>query len=103
MPFGLNEPDHAAICRVLANHPQVDKVLIYGSRALGTHRPGSDIDLVFLGNGLNVPELSRIEADLDDLLLPYTFDIALLQSIENADLRSHIQRVGKIFYNRSQG
>lgn len=74
--------------------------MLYGSRAKGTHRNGSDIDLTLLGDRLTYSLLSRIETEIDDLLLPYTLDLSLYSSIDNADLIDHIQRVGKLFYQR---
>ncbi len=100
MPFGLSDADHAAICRVFEKHSCIEKVVIYGSRALGRNRVGSDLDLAFFGDNLTVQDLSKIECDLDDLLLPYTFDIVVFEKIENVDLVAHIERAGKSFYLR---
>lgn len=72
--------------------------MLYGSRAKGNYRNGSDIDLVLMGVDLNRRQLAAIESQLDDLLLPYSLDIALFQEINNADLVDHINRVGIVFY-----
>jgi predicted nucleotidyltransferase len=97
MPFGLSDADHARVCRVFEEHSAIEKVLIYGSRALARNREGSDIDLALFGSEITFRDLSAIENDPDDLLLPYTFDIAVFKATENADLRCHIERVGKEF------
>jgi len=59
----------------------------------------TDIDLTLKGGKLNLKVLNRISLDLDDLFLPYTFDISIFHQIDNPDLIEHIQRVGEIFYS----
>ena len=95
---GLCEKDIAAICAVFTAFPKIEKVILYGSRAKGNYRVGSDIDLTLQGTSLNYSDLVAIDEKLDDLLLPYTIDLSLLHQIENNDLIDHIRRVGKIFY-----
>ncbi|RMF46126.1 MAG: nucleotidyltransferase domain-containing protein, partial [Deltaproteobacteria bacterium] len=70
MIYGLEDDVIARIRAVLARYPQVDKALIYGSRALGTGRPGSDIDLALFGKHIDLQLVNRISNDLDDLMLP---------------------------------
>ena len=72
---------------------------MYGSRAKGNYRPGSDIDLTLKGRGINLEQLNAISNDLDDLLLPYTFDLSIFHHITNRELLGHIERVGKVFYS----
>ncbi len=90
----------ASIKQIFANHPQISKVILYGSRAKGNYRSGSDIDFTFFGEGLNQSIMNKVSCELDDLLLPYTFDLSIFQHIENPDLIAHIERVGKVFYSR---
>ncbi|MCF8358302.1 MAG: nucleotidyltransferase domain-containing protein [Prolixibacteraceae bacterium] len=75
--------------------------MIYGSRAMGNFKAGSDIDLVIIDNGLEFSELLKLENQLDDLLLPYKIDISLKRQISNEKLLEHINRVGKVFYKRN--
>ena len=96
--FGLKPHTISAIQRVFARHPRVERAVLYGSRAKGNYRPGSDIDLTLFGESLTYADLCRIETEIDDLLLPYTLDLSLYAQIENADLREHIRRVGLVFY-----
>lgn len=88
------------IKNILTAFPQVETVIIYGSRAKENYRPGSDIDLTFKGNNLNLGILNKISLQIDDLLLPYTFDLSVFDHIDNDDLLDHIERVGKVFYQR---
>jgi predicted nucleotidyltransferase len=102
MPFGLNESDTRRICDVFAEHAKIDKVVIYGSHAMETHRPSSDIDLAFFGAELTESDMSEVAEDLDNLLLPYSFDITLFAQIDNKDLLARIERAGKIFFRVNQ-
>jgi len=98
MQYGLSEFQFGQIVNVFANNKDVDKVILYGSRAKGTQKPYSDIDITILGDNLNLSVLQKIEIELDDLLLPYRFDVSLYNSIDNNDLVEHIKRVGKTIY-----
>ena len=101
MRFGLDEKTIQRITSVLARYPQVEKALLYGSRAKGTYKTGSDIDLTLLGDeALTLEILYRIMDDLDDLLLPYSFDLSLFHDIEDPEVVEHIQRVRKVFYEK---
>ncbi len=73
--FGLSDKTIELIREVFSKHPQVEKAVLYGSRAKGNYRPGSDIDLTLLGESLNLTELQKIELELDDLMLPYKIDL----------------------------
>jgi predicted nucleotidyltransferase len=97
MKFGLKESDIELIKKVFSNYPEDEKVILYGSRAKGTYKPASDIDLTLLGDKLNLTTLQKIEIDLDDLLLPYFFDVSIFNQISNPDLVEHIERVGVNF------
>lgn len=83
-----------AILRVLDAHPRVEQAVIFGSRAKGTQRTGSDIDLALVGKALQFDDLLRLEGELDDLMLPWRIDLLLLDRVENPALREHIARVG---------
>ena len=80
----------------------IDIVCLYGSRAKGNYRHGSDIDLTIMGEKLSSSQLLKVEIELDDLLLPYKIDLSLFRKIQNKDLVDHIQRVGIDFYRRQR-
>ena len=91
------------ICTVLTRYPQVEKAVLYGSRAKGSHRIGSDIDLTLHGGAeLTLRVRHRIAVELDDLLLPYMIDLSIFSDIGDPDLIEHIQRVGTVFFERQQ-
>ncbi|HBN09040.1 MAG TPA: hypothetical protein DD435_10470 [Cyanobacteria bacterium UBA8530] len=98
MKYGLPEATVEKIRAVFAQHPQIRQVILYGSRAKGNFRNGSDIDLAIRGEALGYQQLLEVENQLDDLLLPYKIDLSLLHNIEDPDLLSHIARVGVVFF-----
>jgi predicted nucleotidyltransferase len=101
--IGLPAAAVTAIRQVLASHPEVEAAILYGSRALGRHRPASDIDLTLLGPAISADVLARVDADLDDLLLPWIIDLSAYSAIRHPALLDHIQRAGVALYRRSDG
>ena len=99
--YGLNATVIQKIQTVFAHYPSIETALLYGSRAMGTYHNGSDIDLTFLGKTLTADVLYRLDDELDDLLLAYSFDLSLHQEIDNPSLLDHIQRVGRVFYQKN--
>ncbi len=100
--YGLPPETVRRIREVLARHPEVEEAILYGSRAKGTHRPGSDIDLAIKGETIGLEQLNRIANELDDLLLPYRIDLSILHHIDNPELLEHIERVGRILYSHGR-
>ena len=100
MQYGLKKETVKKINTIFARYEEVEEAVLYGSRAKGNYKPGSDVDLTLKGKQLNLKLLNKISLDLDDLLLPYTFDLSIYHHITASDLIEHIERVGKIFYNR---
>jgi predicted nucleotidyltransferase len=96
--FGLSDQTRLSIQQVFARYPTIQQVIIYGSRAKGNYRPGSDIDLTLLSNAIENTVLSRVLVDLDELNTPYLMDVSIFEKIESQDLIEHIQRVGQVFY-----
>lgn len=96
--FGLSDINKDKINNVFARFPSISKVVIYGSRAKGNYKVGSDIDLMLFGKNLTHKELLHIYFELDELLTPYQFDLSLYSQVESNDLLEHVSRIGKIFY-----
>lgn len=88
---------------LFALYPDIEKVVVYGSRALGNCKEGSDIDLTIVGKALHRKQLNRIILALDDLMLPWQIDLSLFHDIDNAELVDHIQRVGCDLYVKGEG
>ena len=98
---GLSSLTIEKLHSVFAAHRDIERVVLYGSRAKDTYRPGSDIDMMIVGRALDTSDLLRIETAIDDLLLPYPVDIALLHRVTNVDFIDHIERVGVTLYSRA--
>jgi predicted nucleotidyltransferase len=100
MRFGLSDIVVSRIIQVFTQFPQVEKVILYGSRAKGNYKKGSDIDLVIEGNNITISCLAKIRNAIDDLLLPYTVDLCVFETIDNPSLIEHINRVGIVLYKK---
>jgi predicted nucleotidyltransferase len=88
------QPAELEIIRaVFARHPEIIAVKLFGSRAKGTQRPESDVDLALWGD-VDALAAEAIAAELDDLPLPYQYDVKPFASITLQSLRDHIERVG---------
>ena len=98
--FGLSDKTLDCLKSVFVKYPEIKEVIIYGSRAKGNYRVGSDIDLTLKGEGLTLSLLLKIENELDDLLLPYKIDLSIYDKIDSAAVKEHIDRVGAVFYKR---
>ena len=96
--YGLKEIHIHKIQSVFVQYGNIEKAILYGSRAKGNYRTGSDIDLTLVGENLDLTTLLKIENELDDLLLPYKIDLSIYHKIENTDLTEHIRRVGIVIY-----
>lgn len=99
--FGLSQTTLDKLDSVFRRHRAIESVVLYGSRAKGCHRPGSDIDLTIKGGLLEFGELMNIEDQIDDLMLPYTVDLSQYRQLANPDLIAHIDRVGQVLYARA--
>ena len=104
MKFGLSGSVIQKLHSVFAKHPEISKVVLYGSRAKGNYKTGSDIDLTLFGDEaddvLTSEILSKITEEIDDLLLPYTLDLSIFKQLSKTEFIDHIKRVGVVFYQK---
>ena len=98
--FGLTQKTLNELSRIFSRQLKIEKVVIYGSRAKGNFKNGSDIDLTIHGKELNTDDLLRLQNQLEDLDLPYKIDLSLFHQIENPELKNHIERVGSLIYQK---
>jgi len=101
MRFGLDENIIEKINSVFTAFPQVERAVIYGSRVKGNYKPASDIDITLMGKGFSKYTLAEIEFKIDDLLLPYKFDLSIYNDITNPEFKDHIDRIGVMFYEKA--
>ena len=100
MKFGLSDSTIDKLQEVFRRYAEVDEVIIYGSRAKGNFRNGSDIDITVKGNRINRKIMSSIWQDIEDLNFPYKVDLSDFQVLNTPDLSDHIERVGKVLYRK---
>lgn len=100
--FGLSERALQLLRTAFSANLGIERAIVYGSRAKGNFRPGSDIDVMLDGRALTSTDLLRIETVLDDLMLPWNIDLCLLSDIHNPALLDHIQRCGKLLWARTE-
>jgi predicted nucleotidyltransferase len=99
MDYGLSQNTINNIVNIMQQYPAIETAILYGSRAKGTFKSTSDIDIVLKGEDVNLTTLSSVSIKLDDLLLPNKFDLSIYHHIDNQELSDHISRVGKTLYH----
>jgi predicted nucleotidyltransferase len=99
--FGLPDQAVQSLINLFRLHPTIKQVILYGSRAMGSHRIGSDIDLCLIAPTLTLTEKLLLENQMDELLLPWKMDVTIKHKIDNASLLDHINRVGVVLYENS--
>ena len=100
--YGMTDDELDLLCSLFARQREIERVILYGSRARGTHKPFSDVDITLLGVGLTRSHLSRLMADIDESSLPYFFDISLFSKLTNPDLIEQIEQTGVVLYQRGE-
>jgi len=101
--FGLYQSDIACIVHILQQHPEVAKGYVIGSRAMGSYRHGSDVDLVLQGETLTFAIASRISYLLnEETKMPYQFDVINYNTVRNTELIDHIESAGELFYTKDR-
>jgi len=101
MKFGLGTADIKQITAVLIVFPEIQQALIFGSRAMGNYKNGSDVDLALKGEDITHEIISAVKYRLnEETTLPYFFDVVHYETLKNEDLKSHIDEFGKALFER---
>ena len=96
--IGLTPKELEILQNVFKKFDDIKEVILFGSRALGTHKTASDIDLAIKGN-VNINTLSKLKYTLEeDTNLPYFFDVVIYDNLENMELKKHIDEFGKVIF-----
>ena len=97
--FGLSEKSMEIIRGIYSQFPQIKSVILYGSRAKGNFKPGSDIDMTIVAApSFDFSALAKVNMMFHESSLPYLYDISDFTKLTNPDLIEHIKRCGKVIY-----
>ena len=102
MPYGLKDIELEKLSNVFAANERIERVVLYGSRAKGNYKPFSDVDITLDGAELTHTDLNRISLAIDDLLLPYQFDISIFHTLKNEALIDHIRCMGITIFEKKK-
>jgi predicted nucleotidyltransferase len=100
--LGLKEGDLSEIVKTLSRNPLIVSAAVFGSRAVGGHRPHSDIDIAVYGD-LTASDVEGVISDLDELPLVYKFDVVAYDLLDSPALREHITSAGVSIFDRRRG
>ena len=103
MIYGFETKDVNDIVNAISLSLEVEKAILYGSRAKGSYRERSDVDICLFGPQLNLSVINEVSERIYNLNLPYLFDLSIYHQISNTDLLEHIRRVGVVLFDRTSG
>ncbi|MFI3242550.1 MAG: nucleotidyltransferase domain-containing protein [Alphaproteobacteria bacterium] len=93
--FGISNSSYSVILEYFKQNTNIKKVVVFGSRAMGNYKNGSDIDFAIWGDELLE---TKIKADLEELKTPYMYDVVVFDDLQKEELKNHIMELGKVFY-----
>ena len=102
MRFGLSEKVIENLVNLFSAFDKIEEVTLFGSRAKGTFKEGSDIDLSLKGSMIDLQYIRKIELEIDRLDFPYAVDLVIYDKIKEPLLTEHINRIGICIYHRLQ-
>lgn len=101
MMYGISDKSFAALIAFFEESADIERVVIFGSRAMGNYRNGSDIDLAVWGSGLTSSKVQRFSATLnEEMQIPYMVDLLYYDEIHNEALKEHINTHGLPIFTR---
>ena len=100
MTDGLKERHRKAVIDIIAGNARVERAVLFGSRASGTYRPASDVDLALFGERLSASDQASLAAAIEELTIPQRVQLLLYGTVDSADLRTHIETQGIEWYRR---
>ncbi len=98
--YGFDDEEMKTMERIFSETDGLEEVILYGSRAKGTNKPFSDVDITLKGDSLSNESLTDIRYKFSESLLPYFYDVSLFNTLTSPSLISHIQRRGRTIYKR---
>ena len=102
--FGIYDNSYRLMLEAFHDFPKIEKVMLFGSRAMGNYKNGSDIDLAVFGDKVDFETTSRLQGKLNEQLpVPYFVDVVNFNTIDNEPLKQHILSEGKVIYEKGKG
>ena len=98
--YGLSDKEFDEMTAIFGKFKNLEKVILYGSRAKGNYKKFSDVDITLEGDNLTLADLFQIQDLLYESDLPYMYDVSIFSSITNPDLIDHIRRRGIVIWER---
>lgn len=98
--YGLSDKEFDEMTAIFSQCKNLEKVILYGSRAKGNYKKFSDVDITLEGDNLTLADLFQIQDLLYESDLPYMYDVSIFSSITNPDLIDHIRRRGVVIWER---
>lgn len=92
--YGIKQETWDKITGILRSNPAVEEVILFGSRAKGNFKDGSDIDICVKGTSLSDRDIIVLANELDELNLPWEIDLLRYEEISDKAVIEHIDRVG---------
>lgn len=102
MPYGLTDNEMQILHELFAENEKIEQVILYGSRAKGTYKPFSDVDITIVGKGLTEQDVNRLYAALEKSSIPYMFDIFTFDTLKNENLKENVSRCGVVLYKKGE-
>lgn len=96
---GLKENEIAQLKHCFSRFKEIEKGILFGSRAMGNYKNGSDVDIVLVGDKINHKTITQIVNALEETVMPYEFDMLIFNSIKNEELIKHIEQFGVEIYS----
>jgi predicted nucleotidyltransferase len=101
MKYGLSQQDINEILKTFKLFPEIDEAILFGSRAKGNYKPGSDVDIAIKGHKIEHSWGAGLSYILnEESSLPYFFDLVHFEQISVPELVRHFERVGKRMFGR---
>ena len=102
--FGISERSFGLLLKTFESYPEIDQVLLFGSRAKGNFRTGSDIDLAVKGKKVGPDLIFKLKSTFNERLpIPYEVDVVGYNNLDLESLKEHIERKGIVIYRCREG
>ncbi len=101
MKYGLSEKQLKEMKRIFSHYPEIEEAILFGSRAMETHKEASDVDISITGRQADFSLAASLKDHFEEeTYLPFFFDVVVYENIQSEDLKQHIQDKGVVLYRR---